>query len=40
MDNLVIVLAGVGLGLEDVVAGRVFLTHFEEDYERMNTVYL
>ena len=39
MDNLVIVLEGVGLGLGDVVAGRVFLTHFEEDYERMNAVY-
>ena len=22
------------------MAGRVFLTHFEEDYERMNAVYL
>ena len=40
MDNLVIVLEGVGLGLEHVVAGRVFLTRFEEDYERMNEVYL
>ena len=40
MNNLVVVLEGVGLGLGDVVAGRVFLTHFEEDYERMNEVYL
>ena len=40
MDNLVIVLEGVGLGLADVVAGRVFLTRFEDDYERMNEVYL
>ncbi len=40
MDNLVIVLEGVGLGLADVLAGRVFLTRFEEDYERMNEVYL
>ena len=40
MDNLVIVLEGVGLRLGDVVAGRVFLTRFEEDYERMNEVYL
>ena len=39
MDNLVIVLEGIGLGLENVVAARVFLTHFEEDYERMNDVY-
>ena len=39
MDNLVIVLEGVGLGLGHVVAARVFLTHFEEDYERMNAAY-
>ena len=39
MDNLVIVLEGVGLGLEHVVAARVFLTRFEEDYERMNEAY-
>jgi len=40
MDNLVIVLEGVGLTLKHVVAGRVFLTRFEEDYERMNQMYL
>jgi len=40
MDNLVIVLEGVGLELGHVVAGRVFLTRFGEDYERMNRVYL
>ena len=39
MDNLVIVLEGIGLGLDHVVAVRAFLTHFEEDYERMNAVY-
>ena len=39
MDNLVIVLEGVGLDLGHVVAARVFLTHFEEDYERMNAAY-
>jgi len=39
MENLKRVLVGCGLGLENVVAARVFLTHFEEDYERMNTVY-
>ena len=37
MDNLAIVLEGVGLG--DVVAARVFLTRFEEDYARMNEMY-
>ena len=39
MDNLVTVLEGVGLGLAHVVAVRAFLTHFEEDYERMNDIY-
>jgi reactive intermediate/imine deaminase len=39
MDNLVIVLAELGLGLEHVVQARVYLTRFEEDYETMNRVY-
>jgi 2-iminobutanoate/2-iminopropanoate deaminase len=39
MENLKRVLAGCGLGLENVVAARVFLTHFEQDYERMNAMY-
>ena len=39
MDNLVLVLEGVGLGLEHVVAARVFLTDFERDYAPMNRVY-
>jgi reactive intermediate/imine deaminase len=39
MENLKLVLHGVGLGLEHVVAVRVFLTHFEEDYEPMNRIY-
>jgi reactive intermediate/imine deaminase len=39
MENLKHVLAGCSLGLEHVVAARVFLTNFEEDYERMNAVY-
>jgi 2-iminobutanoate/2-iminopropanoate deaminase len=39
MENLKRVLAGCGLGLENVVAARVFLTHFDEDYERMNAMY-
>lgn len=39
MDNLVIVLDGVGLGLENVVNARVFLTHFERDYREMNETY-
>ncbi len=39
MENLAIVLENLGLGLEHVVAGRVFLTHFEADYAAMNAVY-
>ena len=39
MENLKRVLAGCELGLEHVVAARIFLTRFEEDYERMNAVY-
>src|SRR5688572_29392119 len=38
LDNLVRVLEGLGLGLPHVVAARVFLTHFDEDYQRMNRV--
>ena len=39
MDNLVLVLEGLGLGLEQVVAARVFLTRFEQDFAAMNAVY-
>ena len=39
MENLQRVLAGCGLGLENVVSARVFLTHFKDDYEKMNRVY-
>jgi reactive intermediate/imine deaminase len=39
MDNLAIVLAGIGLGLQHVVSARAYLTHFEEDYARFNVVY-
>mgnify|MGYP003693976569 CR=1 FL=1 len=39
MDNLVLVLEGIGLQLEHVVAARAFLTHFERDYAPMNDVY-
>ncbi len=39
LDNLGIVLENLGLGLEHVVAGRVFLTRFDVDYEAMNAVY-
>ena len=39
MDNLVIVLDGLGLGLEHVVSVRAYLTRFAEDYESMNRAY-
>jgi 2-iminobutanoate/2-iminopropanoate deaminase len=39
MDNLIIVLGELGLGLEHVLSVRVFITHFERDYDAMNNVY-
>jgi 2-iminobutanoate/2-iminopropanoate deaminase len=39
MENLILVLNGLGLGLEHVVSARVFLTRFEQDYGPMNAVY-
>ena len=37
--NLNCVLAGIGLGLEHVIAARAFLTDFYEDYDRFNLIY-
>jgi reactive intermediate/imine deaminase len=39
MANLSTVLAGLGLGLEQVVMARVYLTRFRQDYAAMNKVY-
>lgn len=39
MDNLIIILGELGLGLEHVMSARVFITEFERDYEDMNDVY-
>ena len=39
IDNLKLVLAGIGSGLDRVVFARVYLTHFERDYAAMNAVY-
>jgi 2-iminobutanoate/2-iminopropanoate deaminase len=39
MDNLILVLNGLNLGLENVVAVRAFLTHFQRDYQPMNAIY-
>ncbi len=39
MDNLGLVLAGLGLGWGDVVQCRCFLTDFARDYAAFNAVY-
>ena len=39
MDNLIIILEGVGLGLEHVLSTRVYITEFKRDYEDMNNTY-
>jgi 2-iminobutanoate/2-iminopropanoate deaminase len=39
MENLKLVLAGIGLCLEHVLQARVYLTHFERDYATMNETY-
>jgi reactive intermediate/imine deaminase len=39
MENLRVVLQGVGLDLENVMQCRCFLTEFERDYESFNETY-
>ena len=39
MANLVAVLDSLGLGLEQVVMARAYLTHFREDYAQFNATY-
>lgn len=39
MDNLIIVLEGLGLSLRNVAQARVYITHFDRDYDAMNNVY-
>ena len=39
MKNLETVLTGCALSLSNVVSARIFLTHFDQDYEAMNAVY-
>lgn len=39
MDNLVLVLEGLGLSLGDVVQCRCYLTEFERDFAAFNGVY-
>jgi reactive intermediate/imine deaminase len=39
LDNLSLVLAGVGLDLSHVLCARAYLTEFERDYAAFNAVY-
>ncbi|NQU60547.1 MAG: RidA family protein [Rhodospirillales bacterium] len=39
MDNLGLVLAELGLGLEHVTSARAYLVNFERDYAAMNEAY-
>ena len=39
VENLRIVLGGIGLGLEHVVMARIYLTEFKRDYVAMNETY-
>jgi 2-iminobutanoate/2-iminopropanoate deaminase len=39
MENLKIVLDGLGLGLQHVLVSRIFLTEFKRDYAAMNDTY-
>lgn len=39
MENLKLVLDGLGLGLENVTFMRVYLTEFKRDYQAMNDTY-
>ena len=39
MENLKVVLAGLGLDLEHVVMTRIYLTRFKDDYALMNETY-
>ena len=39
VDNLKLVLGGIGLGLEDITMARIYLTRFERDYEALNALW-
>lgn len=39
MDNLILVLEGMGMALTDVVSVRIYLTEFKRDFYPMNEVY-
>jgi 2-iminobutanoate/2-iminopropanoate deaminase len=39
MENLDIVLKGIGLGFEHVTMARIYLTQFERDYAALNAIW-
>jgi 2-iminobutanoate/2-iminopropanoate deaminase len=39
MENLKLVLGGIGLGLEHVTMVRIYLTAFERDYDMLNALW-
>ena len=39
VDNLKIVLGGIGLGLEHVTMARIYLTQFDRDYAALNALW-
>ncbi|GLQ12023.1 reactive intermediate/imine deaminase [Devosia yakushimensis] len=39
IDNLKVVLGGIGLGLEHVTMARIYLTEFERDYDALNALW-
>lgn len=39
MENLRLVLTGVGLGFEHIVMSRIYLARFKDDYAAMNATY-
>lgn len=39
MENLRVVLGGVGLGFEHITMARIYLTQFERDYAALNTLW-
>jgi len=39
MEGLQTLLAGIGASFNNIVSARVFLRHFEDDFEKMNAIY-
>lgn len=39
VDNLRLVLNGIGLGLEHITMARIYLTQFERDYDELNAIW-